>query len=293
MGERILKSAARLRARAQTRASTTLPETRVGPGTLYRHFPTRGTSGSGLLTEMEKLALAEQKFAAELPPIARSGPGCCCFADYIAAKQLIAPALNALVKIRRKYSEASYAQIQEALYAQEARDKAVTSGKDLDAMDPAAGAGSASPTWPSSPTGSRAPGDYRYPHHRLTPGQIGRVPLRGTLRSAVFRQTDGFLRDLLKPVRWVAAQRCPAGEFRERAAELAFETGDVGAVTDVIELSPASTPYRCCTGESVRLASVQSNRSTERLGQDLRRLRHHQHVGEIDLRRRPKAAARW
>src|SRR6201987_829990 len=42
----------------------------VGPGTLYRHFPTREELLAAVYrTEMEKLALAEQKFAAELPPI--------------------------------------------------------------------------------------------------------------------------------------------------------------------------------------------------------------------------------
>src|SRR5262245_58020106 len=45
-------------------------EAGVGPGTLYRHFPTRAELLEAVYrTEMEKLAAAEQKFAEELPPI--------------------------------------------------------------------------------------------------------------------------------------------------------------------------------------------------------------------------------
>ena len=73
-------------------------EAGVGPGTLYRHFPTRGELLEAVYrTEMEKLAAAEQKFAEELPPIEALRAWLLLFVDYIAAKQLIAPALNALV----------------------------------------------------------------------------------------------------------------------------------------------------------------------------------------------------
>src|SRR5271170_3340332 len=42
----------------------------VGPGTLYRHFPTREGLIEGVYrTEVEKLAAAEQKFAATMPPL--------------------------------------------------------------------------------------------------------------------------------------------------------------------------------------------------------------------------------
>jgi AcrR family transcriptional regulator len=42
----------------------------IGPGTLYRHFPTREALLEAVYrTEVEKLAAAERKFAAELSPI--------------------------------------------------------------------------------------------------------------------------------------------------------------------------------------------------------------------------------
>src|SRR5258708_25840613 len=70
----------------------------VGPGTLYRHFPTREELLEAVYrTEMEKLASAEQKFAKELPPIEALRAWLLLFVDYIAAKQLITPALNALL----------------------------------------------------------------------------------------------------------------------------------------------------------------------------------------------------
>jgi hypothetical protein len=58
------------------------------------------------------------------------------FVDYIAAKQIIAPALNALVGDPKKVFEASYAQVWEAIRALVKR--AIKSGdirKDLDAID--------------------------------------------------------------------------------------------------------------------------------------------------------------
>ncbi len=90
----------------------------VGPGTLYRHFPTREELLEAVYrTEMEKLASAEQKFAAELPTIEALRAWLLLFVDYIAAKQLIAPALNALLGDPKKVFEASYARMWEAIRA--------------------------------------------------------------------------------------------------------------------------------------------------------------------------------
>src|SRR5689334_20438694 len=109
----------------------------VGPGTLYRHFPTRETLlGAVYRSEMEKLASAEQKFAEELPPVEALRAWLLLFVDYIAAKQLIAPALNSLVGDPKKVFEASYARIWEAIRALVKR--AIKSGdirKDLDPID--------------------------------------------------------------------------------------------------------------------------------------------------------------
>jgi hypothetical protein len=81
---------------------------------------------------MEKLASAEQKFAEELPPIEALRAWLLLFVDYIAAKQLIAPALNALLGV----FEASYARMWDAIRALVKR--AIKSGdirKDLDPID--------------------------------------------------------------------------------------------------------------------------------------------------------------
>src|ERR1700685_1744474 len=67
----------------------------VGPGTLYRHFPTREELLKAVYrAELEKLAAAEQKFAQTMPPVAALRAWLLLFVDAIAAKQLIAPVLN-------------------------------------------------------------------------------------------------------------------------------------------------------------------------------------------------------
>ena len=109
----------------------------VGPGTLYRHFPTREELLEAVYrSEMEKLAAAERKFAEELRPVEALRAWLLLFVDYIAAKQLIAPALNALVGDPKKVFEASYARIWDAIRALVKR--ATQSGdirKDLDPID--------------------------------------------------------------------------------------------------------------------------------------------------------------
>lgn len=71
---------------------------KIGPGTLYRHFPTRDDLLAAVyISEVEKLAEAQRKFSAELPPIEALRAWMLVFIDYIAAKKIIAPALNAMV----------------------------------------------------------------------------------------------------------------------------------------------------------------------------------------------------
>ena len=61
----------------------------VGPGTLYRHFPTREALLEAVYrSEMEKLAAAEQKFAKEMAPIEALRAWLLLFVDAIEAKQL-------------------------------------------------------------------------------------------------------------------------------------------------------------------------------------------------------------
>ena len=71
--------------------------TGIGPGTLYRHFPTRDELLAAVyISEVEKLAEAQRKFSAELPPLEALRAWLLVFIDYIAAKKIIAPALNAM-----------------------------------------------------------------------------------------------------------------------------------------------------------------------------------------------------
>jgi AcrR family transcriptional regulator len=70
---------------------------KVGPGTLYRHFPTRDDLLAAVyISEVEKLAEAQKKFSAELSPVEALRAWMLVFIDYIAAKKIIAPALNAM-----------------------------------------------------------------------------------------------------------------------------------------------------------------------------------------------------
>ena len=109
----------------------------VGPGTLYRHFPTRAALIEAVYrTEVEKLAAAERKFTEAVPPIEALRAWMLLFVDYIATKQIIAPALNTLVGGPSKLYEGSRGQIQGAIDALVKR--AIKSGdirKDLDPFD--------------------------------------------------------------------------------------------------------------------------------------------------------------
>src|SRR5215475_10952385 len=112
-------------------------EARVGPGTLYRHFPTRDALLEAVYrTEVEKLAAAQQKFDEAMSPVEALRAWMLLFVDYIATKQIIAPALNTFVGGHAKLYEGSRAQIQGAIDALVQR--AIKSGdirKDLDPFD--------------------------------------------------------------------------------------------------------------------------------------------------------------
>ena len=112
-------------------------ESDVGPGTLYRHFPTRDALIEAVYrTEVEKLATAERKFAETMAPIDALRAWMLLFVDYIAAKHIIAPALNTFVGGASKLYEGSRAQIQGAIEALVKR--AIKSGdirKDLEPFD--------------------------------------------------------------------------------------------------------------------------------------------------------------
>jgi AcrR family transcriptional regulator len=109
----------------------------VGPGTLYRHFPSREDLLKAVYrAAAEKLATAAAEFAETLPPIEALRAWMLLFVDYIADKQIIAPALHAVIGDPQKLYQASYGQIWEAVRSLVKR--AVKSGeirKDLDAID--------------------------------------------------------------------------------------------------------------------------------------------------------------
>ena len=88
----------------------------VGAGTLYRHFPTREALLAAVYrTEVEKLAAAEKRLAGELAPLEALRAWMLLFVDYIATKQIIAPALNSVVGGPSKLFENSRSQIQGAI----------------------------------------------------------------------------------------------------------------------------------------------------------------------------------
>jgi AcrR family transcriptional regulator len=137
--ERILQVAkqAFTRSGAHTSLDEIAKQAEVGAGTLYRHFPTRDALLEAVYrTEVEKLAAAERKFAQAMPPIEALRAWMLLFVDYIATKQIIAPALNTLVGGHSKVLEASHTQIHEAIRALVKR--AIRSGdirRDLDPID--------------------------------------------------------------------------------------------------------------------------------------------------------------
>jgi AcrR family transcriptional regulator len=109
----------------------------VGPGTLYRHFPTREVLLEAVYrTEVERLAAAQKELAATLSPVEALRAWMMLFVDYIATKQLIAPALNTLIGGNSKLYEYSGTQIKGAIHSLVKR--AVDSGAiraDLDPLD--------------------------------------------------------------------------------------------------------------------------------------------------------------
>ena len=65
----------------------------VGPGTLYRHFPTREELIEAVYrTEVEKLAAAARTFAETMAPLDALRAWMLLFVDYIATKKIIAAA---------------------------------------------------------------------------------------------------------------------------------------------------------------------------------------------------------
>jgi AcrR family transcriptional regulator len=67
----------------------------IGPGTLYRHFPTRDALIEAVYrAEVEKLTAAGQRFAATMPPLKALRAWMLLFIDHVAGKKLIIPAMD-------------------------------------------------------------------------------------------------------------------------------------------------------------------------------------------------------
>src|SRR5207245_5929295 len=89
---------------------------------------------------------------------------------------------------------------------------------------------------------------------------------------------------LLSASIWSRVAAGPVGELRERGAELAFQAGDVGAVADAVEPLQHQRRILAVLPDLFDWCLRERNRPTQRLRQDLRRLRHRSYVtGEIDL----------
>ena len=107
--ERILEIAkdAFTRSGANTSLDDVAKQAGVGAGTLYRHFPTRDALLEAVYrTEVEKLAAAERRLTETMAPREALRAWMLLFVDYIAAKQIIAPALNTMVGGPSKVYEA-------------------------------------------------------------------------------------------------------------------------------------------------------------------------------------------
>jgi AcrR family transcriptional regulator len=69
----------------------------VGPGTLYRHFPTRERLIEAVYrSEVEKLAAGEERLAATMPPLDALRAWMLLFIDHVSEKKLIIPAMDSV-----------------------------------------------------------------------------------------------------------------------------------------------------------------------------------------------------
>ena len=112
-------------------------QTGVGAGTLYRHFPTREALIEAVYrSEVEKLAAAARGFSAAMSPVEALRAWLLLFVDYIAAKHIIAPALNSVTGGASRLYEGSRTLVHGAIDELVKRaKKAGEIRKDVDASD--------------------------------------------------------------------------------------------------------------------------------------------------------------
>jgi AcrR family transcriptional regulator len=107
----------------------------VGPGTLYRHFPTRDDLIEAVYRNgVERLASAAREFSENLPPIDALRAWMLLLVDFIAAKRIIASALSSVGNPTKLY-ESGRAPIQAANEA--LMKRAIKNGDIRRDIDPA------------------------------------------------------------------------------------------------------------------------------------------------------------
>jgi AcrR family transcriptional regulator len=107
----------------------------VGNATLYRHFPTRDALIEAVYrNEVEKLAAAEQRFAASMPPLEALRAWMLLFIDHVAGKRLIIPAMDTVAGGSMRLIEGSRSLIHSAFIASVKR--AIASGDLRSDTDP-------------------------------------------------------------------------------------------------------------------------------------------------------------
>jgi AcrR family transcriptional regulator len=135
--ERILEAAKEIFTRDGGTASLDdiIRQAGVGPGTLYRHFPTRDALIEAVYrSEVEKLAAAELRFAATLPPIEALRAWMLLFIDHVSGKRLIIPAMDTVAGGSMRLIEGSRSLIHTAFAASVRR--AIASGDLRSDTDP-------------------------------------------------------------------------------------------------------------------------------------------------------------
>ena len=107
----------------------------VGPGTLYRHFPTRDALIEAVYrSEVEKLAAAAQRFADTMPPLGALRAWMLLFIDHVSEKKLIVPAMETVPGGSMRLIEGSRSLIHTAFVSSVKR--AVASGDLRASTDP-------------------------------------------------------------------------------------------------------------------------------------------------------------
>lgn len=107
----------------------------IGSGTLYRHFPTRDVLIEAVYqSEVEKLAAAEQRLAATMPPVEALRAWMLLFIDHVAGKRLIIPAMDTVAGGSMRLIEGSRSLIHNAFITSVKR--AIASGELQANTDP-------------------------------------------------------------------------------------------------------------------------------------------------------------